>query len=63
MIVTTKSGGAGTCNVTFKGYHIATIGPMKESAVWVCVKLLTRSKYLRFLKLKDLNLLSSRLQE
>lgn len=35
VIVTTKSGGLGSCNVTFKGYHIATIGPMKESAVWV----------------------------
>lgn len=35
VIVSTKSGGVGTCNVTFKGYHIATIGPMKESAVWV----------------------------
>ncbi|XP_060533732.1 exocyst complex component 2 [Cylas formicarius] len=35
VIVTTKSGGLGTCNVNFRGYHIATIGPMKESAVWV----------------------------
>ncbi|XP_057663780.1 exocyst complex component 2 [Diorhabda carinulata] len=35
VIVTTKYGGTGTCNVTFKGYHLATIGPMKESAVWV----------------------------
>ncbi|CAG9770849.1 unnamed protein product [Ceutorhynchus assimilis] len=35
IIVTTRSGGVGSCNVTFKGYHIATIGPMKESAVWV----------------------------
>nr|CAH7742789.1 unnamed protein product [Callosobruchus chinensis] len=35
VIVTTKLGGTGTCNVTFKGYHLTTIGPMKESAVWV----------------------------
>ncbi|KAJ8921148.1 hypothetical protein NQ315_013619 [Exocentrus adspersus] len=35
VIVTTRLGGTGTCNVTFKGYHLATIGPMKESAVWV----------------------------
>ncbi|VEN39556.1 unnamed protein product [Callosobruchus maculatus] len=35
VIVTTKYGGTGTCNVTFKGYHLTTIGPMKESAVWV----------------------------
>lgn len=34
IIVTTRLGGVGTCNVTFKGYH-ETIGPMKESAVWV----------------------------
>lgn len=34
VIVTTRAGGIGTCNVTFKGYH-ETIGPMKESAVWV----------------------------
>ncbi|XP_966441.2 exocyst complex component 2 [Tribolium castaneum] len=34
VIVTTRLGGVGTCNVTFKGYH-ETIGPMKESAVWV----------------------------
>ncbi|XP_066262010.1 exocyst complex component 2 [Euwallacea similis] len=35
VIVTTRSGGVGSCNVTFKGYQIATIGPLKESAVWV----------------------------
>ncbi|KAJ8954136.1 hypothetical protein NQ318_005730 [Aromia moschata] len=35
IIVTTRLGGKGTCNVTFKGYHLATVGPMKESAVWV----------------------------
>ncbi|KAJ3639449.1 hypothetical protein Zmor_002810 [Zophobas morio] len=34
VIVATRLGGIGTCNVTFKGYH-ETIGPMKESAVWV----------------------------
>lgn len=34
VIVITRSGGKGACNVTFKGYH-ETIGPMKESAVWV----------------------------
>ncbi|KAH0822387.1 hypothetical protein GEV33_000406 [Tenebrio molitor] len=34
VIVTTRYGGVGTCSVTFKGYH-ETIGPMKESAVWV----------------------------
>ncbi|KAL3277052.1 hypothetical protein HHI36_012413 [Cryptolaemus montrouzieri] len=34
VIVTTRTGGVGTCNVSFKGYH-ETIGPMKESAVWV----------------------------
>ncbi|XP_022914951.2 exocyst complex component 2 [Onthophagus taurus] len=34
IIVTTKLGGKGTCNVHFKGYY-EHIGPMKESAVWV----------------------------
>lgn len=34
VVVITRSGGKGTCNVSFKGYH-ETIGPMKESAVWV----------------------------
>lgn len=34
VIVTTKRGGVGTCAVQFRGYH-ETIGPMKESAVWV----------------------------
>ncbi|KAF5294233.1 hypothetical protein FQA39_LY13481 [Lamprigera yunnana] len=34
VIVTTRLSGVGTCNVNFKGYH-ETIGPMKESAVWV----------------------------
>jgi len=32
--VTTQSGGQGTSTVQFRGYH-ETIGPMKESAVWV----------------------------
>ncbi|KAG5883751.1 hypothetical protein JTB14_023173 [Gonioctena quinquepunctata] len=35
VIITTKFGGTGTCNVSFRGYHLASIGPMKESAVWV----------------------------
>nr|XP_023022943.1 exocyst complex component 2 [Leptinotarsa decemlineata] len=35
VIVTTKYGGTGTCNVIFKGYLLTSIGPMKESAVWV----------------------------
>lgn len=35
VIVTTKHGGTGTCNVTFKGYMLPNIGPLKESAVWV----------------------------
>ncbi|XP_050469622.1 exocyst complex component 2 [Bombus huntii] len=34
IIVTTRSGGPGTSTVQFRGYH-ETIGPMKESAVWV----------------------------
>ncbi|XP_044741361.1 exocyst complex component 2 [Chrysoperla carnea] len=34
IIVTTRSGGRGTSTVEFRGYH-ETIGPMKESAVWV----------------------------
>ncbi|KAG7207719.1 hypothetical protein KM043_009335 [Ampulex compressa] len=34
IIVTTRSGGQGTSTVQFRGYH-ETIGPMKESAVWV----------------------------
>ncbi|KZC06954.1 PREDICTED: exocyst complex component 2 [Dufourea novaeangliae] len=34
IIVTTHGGGQGTSTVQFRGYH-ETIGPMKESAVWV----------------------------
>lgn len=34
IIVCTSSGGKGTCTVQFRGYH-ETIGPLKESAVWV----------------------------
>lgn len=34
IIVTTYSGGIGTSTVQFRGYH-ETVGPMKESAVWV----------------------------
>lgn len=34
IIIITKSGGKGTCTVQFTGYH-ETIGPLKESAVWV----------------------------
>ncbi|XP_045542416.1 exocyst complex component 2 [Papilio machaon] len=34
IIVTTKSGGEGTSTVQFRGYH-ESVGPMKESAVWV----------------------------
>ncbi|XP_014227604.1 exocyst complex component 2 [Trichogramma pretiosum] len=34
IIVTTRSGGQGTSTVQFRGYH-ETIGPLKESAVWV----------------------------
>ncbi|KOB70305.1 Exocyst complex component 2 [Operophtera brumata] len=34
IIVTTRSGGEGTSTVQFRGYH-ETIGPVKESAVWV----------------------------
>lgn len=34
IIVITKSGGKGSCTVQFRGYH-ETIGPLKESAVWV----------------------------
>ncbi|XP_033207130.1 exocyst complex component 2 [Belonocnema kinseyi] len=34
IIVTTQSGGQGSSTVQFRGYH-ETIGPMKESAVWV----------------------------
>ncbi|CAH1118597.1 unnamed protein product [Phaedon cochleariae] len=35
VIVTTRLGGVGTCNVTFRGYFLSSIGPLKESAVWV----------------------------
>ncbi|GJQ70006.1 hypothetical protein Trydic_g13367 [Trypoxylus dichotomus] len=35
VIVSTKLGGVGTCNVKFKGYKNENIGPMKDSAVWV----------------------------
>nr|CAD7446431.1 unnamed protein product [Timema bartmani] len=34
ILVSTRSGGKGTSTVQFRGYH-ETIGPMKESAVWV----------------------------
>lgn len=34
IILVTKSGGIGTSTVQFRGYH-ETIGPLKESAVWV----------------------------
>ncbi|KAK4002670.1 exocyst complex component 2 [Daphnia magna] len=34
IVVITKSGGKGSCTVQFRGYH-ETIGPLKESAVWV----------------------------
>uniref|UniRef100_A0A0K8TTG7 Exocyst complex component 2 n=1 Tax=Tabanus bromius TaxID=304241 RepID=A0A0K8TTG7_TABBR len=34
IIVTTLTGGVGTSTVQFRAYH-ETIGPMKESAVWV----------------------------
>uniref|UniRef100_A0A1B6DWI3 Exocyst complex component 2 n=1 Tax=Clastoptera arizonana TaxID=38151 RepID=A0A1B6DWI3_9HEMI len=34
IIVITVSGGVGTSTVQFRGYH-ETIGPLKESAVWV----------------------------
>lgn len=34
VIVTTRHGGQGTCTVKFRGYT-ETIGPTKESAVWV----------------------------
>lgn len=34
IIITTETGGRGTCTVQFRGYH-ETIGPLKETAVWV----------------------------
>jgi len=34
IIVTTLSGGVGTSTVQFRAYH-ETIGPLKESAVWI----------------------------
>ncbi len=34
IIVITKQGGRGSCTVQFRGYH-ETIGPLKESALWV----------------------------
>ena len=34
IVIITKSGGKGSCTVQFRGYH-ETIGPLKESAVWV----------------------------
>lgn len=34
IIVTTKTGGQGTCTVGFKGYHVQ-IGPLQESAIWI----------------------------
>ncbi|XP_074644700.1 exocyst complex component 2-like [Tubulanus polymorphus] len=34
VIITTKSGGCGTCTVTFKGISVK-IGPLQESNVWI----------------------------
>nr|XP_006811907.1 PREDICTED: exocyst complex component 2-like [Saccoglossus kowalevskii] len=34
VILTTKSGGVGTCTVTFTGYFVST-GPLQGSAIWV----------------------------
>ena len=34
VIVTTKSGGEGTCTVQFRGYH-EHVSALKESAIWV----------------------------
>ncbi|KAK6630582.1 hypothetical protein RUM43_014567 [Polyplax serrata] len=34
IIIKTRQGGVGTCTVQFRAYH-ETIGPTKESAVWV----------------------------
>lgn len=34
IIVTTQSGGVGSSTVQFRAYH-ETIGPLKESAVWI----------------------------
>lgn len=34
IIITTKQGGIGSCTVQFRAYH-ETVGPTKESAVWV----------------------------
>jgi exocyst complex component 2 len=34
IIVMTKLGGVGVCTVQFRGY-METVGPLKESAVWV----------------------------
>lgn len=34
IIITTKTGGTGTCTVGFRGYFI-NIGPLQESAVWI----------------------------
>ncbi|KAI5695492.1 exocyst complex component 2 [Diaphorina citri] len=34
IIVSTSLGGEGTCTIQFRGYH-ETIGPLKESAVWI----------------------------
>lgn len=34
IIVTTRSGGPGSSTVQFRAYH-ETIGPLKESAVWI----------------------------
>lgn len=34
IIVTTRFGGQGTSTVQFRAYH-ETIGPLKESAVWI----------------------------
>ncbi|CAH0546276.1 unnamed protein product [Brassicogethes aeneus] len=35
VIVTTRLGGQGTSDVQFNGLQLTTVGPMKESAIWV----------------------------
>ncbi len=43
IIIATKSGGLGTCNVSFRSYK-ETIGPLKEVASWTNEKFVSRRK-------------------
>ncbi|KAG1704403.1 Exocyst complex component 2 [Nymphon striatum] len=46
VIITTKSGGIGSCTVQFRGF-METIGPVKEAAVWVDESILVNPVFAR----------------